>query len=339
MAHCIRNSALAVIAVFAASYCSTAAAQPAPERNIRLGTCVPEDHPIGQGAIKFAEVMTRISGAKIKPKIFHACQLGSDTQMIAAVRGGVQEMTIVSSAPVATIIKEFQLFDLPFLFQNEKEVDTVLDGKLGQSLLDLTQSKNMIGLCYWENGFRQVTNSKRVVSTVDDLSGLKVRVMQNPVYIDSFKALGANAIPMPFTELYSAMETKAIDAQENPLANTHSSKFFEVQKYLSVTNHAYAPLVVLVSKSLWDKLDGNEREQLRKGCYEARDYQRNFNRKLANTLLEDLKSKGMTITNVSPAEIEKMRERTKPIIERYKQEIGPAVVEQAQREIAAVRGR
>lgn len=337
MAHGFRKLGTLLVAAVAASYGPLVAAQAAPERNVRLGICIAEEHPLGQGSNKFIEIMNRQSGGKFKVKLYPACQLGSETQQIAAVRGGVQDMSIVSSAPVATIIKEFMLFDLPFLFQTDKEADTVLDGKLGQRMLDLAQSKNMIGLCYWENGFRQLTNSKRVVATMEDMAGLKVRVMQNPVYIDAFKAMGANAIPMPMPELYSALETKAVDAQENPIPNIHASKMGEVQKYISLTNHAYAPYVVLVSKSLWEKLNVKERDQMRSGCNEARDYQRQLSRTLSADLLEDLRVKGMTVTKVSPAEMDKMRERTKPVVDRYSQEIGAAVVAEAQSEIAAVR--
>ena len=336
MSYAIKFMALATAVL--ASYGPVSHAQNAPERNVRLGHGIAAEHPLGVAAVKYAEIMDRLSGGKIKIKVYPATQLGSETQMIAAVRGGVQEIAIVASAPVATIIKEFQLLDLPFLFQNEKEVDAVLDGKLGQRLLDLATPKNMIGLCYWENGFRQVTNSKRPVGTLEEMAGLKLRVMQNPVYIDSFKALGANAIPMPFTELYSAMETKAIDAEENPVPIIYASKFFEVQKYLSLTNHAYAPYIVLVSKAFWDKLDGKERDQLREGCYEGRTYQRNLNRKMTAELIETLKKGGMTVTAISPAETNKMREKLKPIVERYTHEIGADIVEQAQKEIAAARG-
>lgn len=337
----MKTQKLLALCAAAAMLCqgTQALAQNAKERNIRLGHGIAAEHPLGQASVKFAEIMDRLSGGKIKVKVYPATQLGSETQMIAAVRGGVQEMAIVASAPVATIIKEYLLFDLPLLFQNEKEVDAVLDGKLGQRLLDLAPSKGMVGLCYWENGFRQVTNSKRPVATMEDLSGLKLRVMQNPVYIDSFKAMGANAIPMPFTELYSAMETKAIDAEENPVPIIHASKFYEVQKYLSLTNHAYAPYLVLVSKAFWDKLDAGEQEQLRAGCYEGRTFQRTLNRKMTADLIEELKKNGMTVTPISVTETAKMRERLKPVIERYTQDIGASIVEQAQREIAAVRGR
>ncbi len=312
-------------------------AQGTQERNLRLGICISEDHPLGQGSNKFAQIMDKLSGGKTKVKLFPACQLGSETQQIAAVRGNVQDMTIVSSAPLATIIKEFLLFDLPFLFQNEKETDAVLDGKLGQRLLDLAKTKNMIGLCYWENGFRQLTNSRRPVAKMEDMAGLKLRVMQNPVYIESFKAMGANVTPMPMPELYSALETKAMDAQENPIPNIHANKMNEVQKYLSLTAHAYAPYVVLVSKALWDKMDNKEQENMRSACYEARDYQRGLIRTQNVTLLEDLKAKGMTVTPISDAEMARMRETTKSVVEKFTKDIGPEIVAQTLQEINAVR--
>ena len=337
MTHGFRTAAVLLASMAATLHAPSLLAQSAPERNLRLGICIAEEHPLGQGANKFSQIMDRLSGGKTKVRLYPACQLGSETQQIAAVRGGVQDIAIVSSAPVATIIKEFMLFDLPFLFQTEKETDAVLDGKLGQHLLDLVKPKNMIGLCYWENGFRQLTNSRRAVNTMEDMAGLKVRVMQNPVYLESFKAMGANAIPMPMTEVFSALETKAIDAQENPITNIHANKMYEVQKYLSLTNHAYAPYVVLVSKALWDKMDTKERDNLRAGCNEARDFQRNLNRNLAAELLQDLKAKGLAVNQVSDAEMAKMRERTKPISDKFAQEVGAQIVAQAQQEIDAVR--
>lgn len=324
--------ALAVAALAA----SSAMAQ--DDRNIKLGHGISEDHPLGQGANKFTEIMTRLSKGKMKVKVFPSTQLGSETQMIAALRGGVQEMAIVSSAPVATLSKDFMVFDLPFLFQSNKEADAVLDGSVGQRLLDGLREKNMIGLCYWENGFRNVTNSQRAIVKAEDLSGLKLRVMQNPVYIDSFKTLGANAVPMPFTELFTALETKAMDAQENPVAIIYTSKFYEVQKYMTLTKHAYAPYVVLVSKNFWEKLSSEEQGALRQGCTEARDFQRALNRKMETQQIEQLKSQKMVVSELGAGEADKLRAKLKPVTDRFTQEIGAQTVADVQREIAKVRG-
>lgn len=338
MAHGFRKLSTLVSVLVAAGFCSLASAQTTPDRNMRVSIGIPEDHPSAQGAAKMIESLARQSGGKFKARLYPNSQLGSETATIASVRGGTLEVTIVATAPVATIIKEFLVFDLPFLFQNEKEADTILDGKFGQKLLDLTTAKNMIGLCYWENGFRQLTNSKRPVANMEDMSGLKIRVMQNPVYIDAFKTMGANAIPMPMPELYTALEAKAVDAQENPITNIYSNKMFEVQKYISLTNHAYSPHIILVSKAFWDKLEPKEQTMMRTACYEGRDYERKMNRDLAAGQLEDMKkTKGMTVTPVTPAEMAKMRERIKPVIDRFIPEIGAETVAEVNREIAKIR--
>lgn len=329
---CIRTLATAVIA--AAVLAGTAAAQP---RTLRLGHGIAEEHPLGQGALQFAAKVQDKSGGTLAVKVYAATQLGSESQMVAAVRGGVQDLVITSTAPVATLIKEYLLFDLPFLLQSEQEADALLDGPVGTQLLELAQPKGMVGLCYWENGFRQVTNSRREVRTLADLSGLKLRTMQNPVYIDAFKALGANAIPMPFTELYTAMETRAIDAEENPIAIIHANKFYEVQKYVTLTNHAYAPYVVLLSKRLWDRLAAPERQALRTACTEARDWQRALSRRMTAELTEGLRKEGMTITPLAPAEVQKMRERLQPLIARYTQDIGADLVAQARQQLQQLR--
>lgn len=329
---CIRTLATAFIA--AAMFAGTAAAQP---RTLRLGHGIAEEHPLGQGALQFAAKVQDKSGGTLAVKVYAATQLGSESQMVAAVRGGVQDLVITSTAPVATLIKEYLLFDLPFLLQSEQEADALLDGPVGTQLLELAQPKGMVGLCYWENGFRQVTNSRREVRTLADLSGLKLRTMQNPVYIDAFKALGANAIPMPFTELYTAMETRAIDAEENPIAIIHANKFYEVQKYVTLTNHAYAPYVVLLSKRLWDRLAAPERQALRTACTEARDWQRALSRRMTAELTEGLRKEGMTITPLAPAEVQKMRERLQPLIARYTQDIGADLVAQARQQLQQLR--
>lgn len=320
-----------VAAVAAACLAASAMAQTKP---LKLGHGIAEEHPLGQGAIQFAKILEKRSGGKLTMKVYAATQLGSEAQMIAAVRGGVQDLVITSTAPVATMIKEYLLFDLPFLLQSDQEADALLDGPVGTRLLALAQPKNMVGLCYWENGFRQVTNSRHEVKDMAGLSGLKLRVMQNPVYIDAFKALGANAIPMPFTELYTAMESRAIDAEENPIAIIHSNKFYEVQKYVTLTNHAYAPYVVLMAKSTWDKLDTPARDALRASCAEARDWQRALSRRMTAELTDKLRKEGMTVTPLAPAEVQKMRARLAPVTERYTAEIGADLVAEAQQQLA-----
>jgi TRAP-type transport system periplasmic protein len=312
-------------------------AQNIQERSIKLGIGLAEDHPQGKGVKKFAELVDKKSGGKMKVKNYFAGSIGDDVKMVSALQGGVQEMTIPSTAPLVGQIKEFGVFDLPFLFHDEKEADAVLDGPFGAKLLDKLPARGLIGLCYWENGFRQLTNSKRPIAKADDIQGLKVRVMQNPAYLDMFNGLGANAVPMAFTELYTALETKTVDAQENPIPTIETSKFNEVQKYLSLTRHTYSPFVVLVSKKFWDKLSPDEQKVMQDSCVEARDYQRKVSREANVKILDELRKSGMQVNEVSPQEAAKMREKLKPVIDKFTKEYGEALVKELEAEIAKVR--
>jgi len=319
--------------------CAAAAAHSASHaQTLKLGHGNAVGHPLDQGAARFAEIVQEKTGGKLKIKVYPGGQLGADAQMVTAVRSGVQDIAIPSTAPVGTVISQYLLFDLPFLFQNEKEADALLDGPIGTQLLKLAEEKDMVGLCYWENGFRQLTNSRRPVNTMQDIAGLKLRVMQNPVYIDAFKTLGANAIPMPFSELYSAMETRAIDAEENPISLIHANKFYEVQKYLALTNHAYAPYVVLVSRKKWQTLDDSGQQALREACVQARDYQRQLNRQVTADMLKQLQTEGgMQITTPDAAEIQKMRASLQAVIAKHTPQIGTELVQSAQKMLEAMR--
>jgi TRAP-type transport system periplasmic protein len=307
------------------------------DRAIKFGYSVPEAHPLGQGANKFVQLVAEKSGGKIKVKNYPATQLGSETQMISATQGGVQEVVGVSTAPLVGLEKSFALFDLPFLFANEKEADAVVDGPVGRQLFQRLEAKGLVGLCFWENGFRHVTNSRAPIAKPDDLKGLKIRTMQNPVYTDAFNSLGANAVPMPWPEVYSALETKAIDAQENPYAIIYANKINEVQKYLSATKHAYSPYAVMVGKKFWDKLTPDERSVLQSSCAEARDYQRGVSRKEDARIVSELKSRGMVINEVPPEVVAQMEQRLKPVTDKYTKEIGETLVQQARTEIEKVR--
>jgi tripartite ATP-independent transporter DctP family solute receptor len=318
--------AAAALALAAACACAAPLAAQAQSQVVKVGYGIAEEHPLGQGVNRFIQLVEQKTAGKLKLRGYPANTLGSETQMISAARGGTQEITIPSSAALVQVQKEFGLFDLPFLFADERQADAVLDGPIGRSLLDKLADKDLVGLCYWENGFRQVTTSKRAIAKADDIRGLKVRTMQSPVYLDTFNALGANAVPMPFTEVYVALEQKAIDAQENPIGIIHANKIFEVQKYLSLTRHAYAPYVVLAGRKFWDRLGAAERTAVTSACLEAGTYQRKLGRDMDARLLADLKSKGMVVNEVPAAEIERMKAQLQPVIAKYTAEIGPDLI-------------
>ena len=198
--------------------------------------------------------------------------------MASSLQGGTIEMSMMGTGLLTGMDKDFGIFDTPFLFDNAKEVDAVLDGPVGTKLIDKLPGKGLIGLSYWDHGFRILTNSKRPISKVEDIQGLKIRVQQIPVFIDMFSALGANPIPMPFPELYTALETGAVDGQENPFISVDTNKFYDVQKYASNTRHAYSPLLVLAGKKFWDQLSNDERTILLDAANEAKPYQREVSR-------------------------------------------------------------
>jgi TRAP-type transport system periplasmic protein len=184
-----------------------------------------------------------------------------------------------------------------------------------------------------------LTNNRRPVTRLEDIQGLKIRVLQSPIFIDLFNALGANAVPLPYPELYTALETGTVDGQENPFSNIISSKFYEVQKNLALTQHVYNPQILLISKKFWDKLNSDEQRILQDAAIEARDYQRAVSREMSAKAVEQLKAESVQITELPAEEVAKLRERTKPVVEKYSKEANAALVQQLYAEIEKVRGK
>src|SRR6188768_4556879 len=270
-----------------------AMAQDIQERTIRFGHLNNAEHPTSLGVKKFAEIVAAKSGGKIKVQEFPSSQLGNELQQQAALQGGVQEMLVASTTSLNGIVKEFGMLDFPFLFANAKQADAMVDGPLGKALAAKLPEKGVIVLGFFDLGFRNVTNSKRPIMKGSDLDGLKLRVIPNPVFLETFKTFNANPIPMAFAELYTALETKAVDGQENPYAVILSSKFYEVNKYVSGTNHVYATNPVQISKKFWDKLSAAEHKILQDAANEAVAYQRTASREASAKAVNELKAKGM----------------------------------------------
>lgn len=224
------------------------------------------------------------------------------------------------------IVKDYGLIDFPFIVSTPQQADALLDGPLGAALLAKLPEKGLVGLAYWDLGFRNVTNSRRPITKGEDLDGIKIRVIPNPVYLETFKAFNANPVPMSFSELYSALETRTVDGQENPFSVILSNKFYEVQKYLGVTNHTYSTNIILISKKFWDTLSPDEQKILQDAAIEARDYQRKVSREQAKAAIDELKAKGMEINEIAPAELDRMRAKTRPIAEKFSADYDPALV-------------
>ena len=335
----LRRTALVSAAAISLALPFAAPAQDIKPRLIRLGYGLNDQSNQGRAVKVFAEQVEKASGGKIKVRAIGAAALGPDVQMQQALIGGAQEMMVGSTATLVGITKEMALWDTPFLFNTAKEADVILDGPTGQKVLNRLPEKGLVGLAYWENGFRNLTNSKRPVTKLEDLSGIKLRVMQNNVFLESFKTLGANAIPLPFSELFSALETNTVDGQENPFNTILSSKFFEVQKYLSVTNHVYSPWIVLVSKKWWDQLSKDEQKILKDAAIASRDFERKDTREEAGKALADLKAKGMQINELSPVESARMRDKLIRVNASIGANIGMELWQETQAELTRIRAQ
>ena len=309
-------------------------AQDVQERTIKFGHLNNTDHPVSLGVKRFAELVAAKSGGKLKVQEFPSSTLGNELQQQAALQGGVQEMTAPATTSLAGIVKEFGLIDFPFAVSSFAQADALLDGPFGQALIAKLPEKGLVALGYWDLGFRNVTNSKRAITKPEDFEGLKLRVIPNPVFLETFKALKANPVPMAFAELYGALEAKAVDGQENPFSVILSNKFYEVQKHVSATNHVYAANIMLVSKRFWDKLSATEQRILTEAAHESQGHQRQASRAAAQKAVGELQAKGMQYNEVSPAEQRRIGQMVKPVTDKMAASYDPELVKLYQSELA-----
>jgi TRAP-type transport system periplasmic protein len=320
-----------------ALFLSAASAQELQERTIRWGHLNNTDHPVSFGVQKFAEILLAKSGGKLKVREFASSQLGNELQQQSALRGGTQEMLSASTTSLATVVPEFGLLDFPFIVSTTAQAEALAQGAFGKSMIETLPQRGLIGLGYWGLGFRNVTNSKRPIAKLEDFSGLKLRVIPNPVYLESFSAFKANPIPMAFGELYSALETGTVDGQENPYTVILSNKFYEVQKYVSATNHTFTQNIILVSKIFWDKLSPAEQRMMREAYDESRDYQREQTRQQTEKALSELQAKGMQHNEVGRPELERMRQAAQPVVEKISAALRPEAVKVFNEELDRIR--
>lgn len=292
-------------------------------KTMRIAHTLAPDSHYNKGLMKFQELLEAKTDGQIKVELFHSAQLGSERDAIEGVSMGTIEATLSSTAPLANFSKKFMVFDLPFIIQDREKAFEVMDGDIGKGMLDSLDSKGIKGLGFWENGFRMLTNSSKAINTPEDIAGLKIRLMENPVHVETFKVLGAQPVPMPFGELFTALQQKTVDGQENPLVIIDTSKFNEVQDYLALTGHFYSPATFLVSKSFFDGLTPELQQSVIECEAEARTWQRNYCIELEKDLVTKLEDAGMTVTRPDK---EALQEATKPVYEKFKDEIGEGVI-------------
>lgn len=296
-------------------------------KKLKLGfvtSANPED-PYFITANKFAELVNQYTNGRYKVDLFGSGQLGSDTEMIKNLTMGTMDVGVITNAPVGSFVHAFMVLDLPFIFPSAQVAHTVLDGPAGQLILSKLAKLHVTGLAFAEGGFRDMINNVRPVRTPADLKGVKYRVMKTPVYIGMFKALGANAVPMAWGEVFTAVQQNVVDGLEIPVPVIYANKFYEVTKYLSLTQHTYSPLVIMVSDMTWKNLSQADRQAFRRAAREAAVYERAKIETITQKYLKELAAKGMKINQVPDKK--PFEEAVKPMYSEFKKEIGPDVLQ------------
>ncbi len=272
------------------------------ETTLRLATVTPPTHAYGMGGEEFARLVKEATAGEVVVKVFAGGQLGKgERELLEGLQVGTIDMAVTATGPVSNFSPDMGVVDLPFLFMGYEHADQVLDGPIGRQLLDGLEKANIKGLAFFENGFRNFTNSKRPLQAPDDFKGLKFRTMENPVHLASVRQLGAQAVPMSWGEVYTSLQTGVIDGQENPVAIISSFKINEVQKYLSLTGHFYSPAPLTMSLKKFKALKPEHQKAFLSAALKAAAYERKLIRDNEAKQIADLKAAGMQVDTVDKA--------------------------------------
>ena len=268
------------------------------QNTMKISISIAQNSHQGVGIDTFAKEVERRTGGRYKVQTFYSGALGAERESIEATQLGTQELTLTSTGPVPNFVPEVRILDVPFLFRDYAHARSVLDGPIGQEMLAKFDAKGLKALAWAENGFRHMTNSKRAINGPDDLKGLKMRTMENPVHIQAYKGFGINPTPMAFTEVFMALQQGTVDGQENPLSVITAAKFEQVQKFLSLTGHVYSPAVILMNKAKFDELTAADKQNFIDAAKEAAKANRARVDLDEKTAVADLRAKGMQVVDV-----------------------------------------
>lgn len=318
---------LVLLLVIGSVACSSKKDEPAEAQKpitLKAGIVIDQNHPYYFGIDKFREIVKEKTNGRIDVQIYHSSQLGSERDLIEGLGMGSVDLAAVSSAPVSSFVPKIAVFDLPYLFASREQAYKVMDGPIGQQFFEDLKNNKIVGLAYFENGFRNITNSKRPIEKPEDLKGIKIRVMESPVPIATFNAVGANATPMAWGEVFTALQQGTIDGQENPLPVIYTQKLFEVQEYLSLTEHFYAPALFLMSESTYSKLSAEEQKIVMEAAKEAAEYERQVSIQQANDFVSKCEEEGMKVNTVDK---EPFIKAMKPVYEKFEAEFGKDLIE------------
>jgi len=302
--------------------CLLFAAPAQAKMNLAFAHVLAPEHPYQAACEKMKEIVEARTNGEITITIHPSASLAEEPGAIEALKMGTIALTTVSGAPLTGFVKEFMACDLPFLFKTPQEAYEFYDGPLGDELFKLTEKIGLVGLAWWDNGFRNFTNRVRPLTKPDDFKGLKVRLMNSPVHMASVRALGGNPVPIDFGELYTALQQGVVDGQENPVANIYTSRFHEVQKYLTMSRHFYDPSPTFISAKIWEKLTPEQQQIMKEAAIIARDHMRKITNDQEDGLVEKLKKEGMEVAYLSPEEAEAFQNATKDVWKEFEDQIG-----------------
>ena len=305
-------------------------------RVIKLAHVVNEKDAFHISALKFKEIVEEKTVGRIKIEIHPNAELGDERTLLEGMQMGTIDMGVITNGPIANFLPEIAVFEMPFLFGTPEEAYYVLDGPIGQKVLKDLEAIKLHGLAYSERGFRNLTNSVRAVNTAADMNGLKIRLMENPLYVDTFKALGANAVPMAWTECLTALSQGTIDGQENPVVVIYSFKLYESQKYMTLDRHTYAPATILTSLKVWNSLSPEDQKIFSEAAKEAGDAAREYDNDNEVAQLKVIKENGMEV--IENPDLSSFREAVKPVYEKYGPKFG-SLLEEIQEELASFRSK
>jgi len=301
---------------------------------LKLGHDQPERSTHHQAALKFRELIESRTKGDIQVKVFPAQLLGTGTQMVEQVQAGALETALIPTAWIAPVAPSVQILDLPFLFPSRTVAYRVIDGPAGREILRPLNKVSIEGVAFWEGGFKQFTGHFPIREP-KDYEGHKIRTMPAPVIIEQFKAFGATPVPIDFKELYSALQQKVVDGQENPIATTVLMRFYEVQKYLTLSDHGYIAYVFLVHKPLLDRLPAATREALVQTAREAGRHQRELIAESEKGHLETMRKAGLEITRLTPEQRAKFEQAARRVHDWYAQRQGSELLDLVRKEIQA----
>jgi tripartite ATP-independent transporter DctP family solute receptor len=285
------------MACLAAAALWTAAPALAQE-TMKMNISISQNSHYGAAIDTFAKEVEKRTAGRYKIQNFYSGALGAERESIEAVQLGTLDLTMTSTGPVPNFVPEVAILDIPFLFKDYAQARGTLDGPIGQDMLGKFQSKGIVALAWGENGFRHMTNNKRSVSAPDDLKGLKMRTMENPVHMQAYKAFGIIPTPMAFTEVFTALQQGTVDGQENPLSVISAAKFAQVQKHITLTGHVYSPALLLMNKAKWDKLSAADKQAFGEAAKEAVKANRARIDEDEKRVVAELKAQGMTVVEV-----------------------------------------